>query len=185
MPEDPAHPYLRRATLSGGLRVAVRVLTPADRPALASGFGHLSEESRYSRFLEPRPRLPTRELDLLVGGIVVDERLALALVWPRTSRADIVVGVGRAVRLPGRPEVADVAVTVADEIQGQGAGGLLMRTLADAAMDVGIAGFTAVLLPGNIASARMLARVGEIESDSVSQGEREMTVRLRPAPPGI
>lgn len=180
MPEDPAHPYLRRATLAGGLRVAVRTLVAADREALASGFRHLSEESRFSRFLEPMPRLPTRELDVLIGGIVDDERLTLALVWPRTSRADVVIGVARAVRLPGCPEIADVAVTVADEIQGQGAGRLLMRMLADAALDVGIERFTAVLLPGNVASARMLAGVGQVESDRVSQGEREMTVRLLP-----
>ncbi len=183
MTQDPANPYLQRATLSGGLRVALRPLRRSDREAVASGFRHLSADSRLARFLEPMPRLPDHDLDLLLASQPEDERLALALVWPRNSCADVLIGVGRAIRLPDRPDTADVGVVVADEIQGQGAGRLIVRALADAALALGLTRFTGVLLPANEASARMLASVGTVESDTVSQGQREMTVLLRPAGP--
>jgi RimJ/RimL family protein N-acetyltransferase len=73
-----------------------------------------------------------------------------------------------------------VAVTVADEIQGRGAGNLLMRLLAAAGLERGITRFSASVLPSNEASYRLLASVGTVVDDQVETGCRDITVRLAP-----
>ena len=171
-------PYLVRATLAGGLRVAVRPLRTSDRGQLAAGMGHLSEHSRHQRFLGAKPSLNARELDLLVDGVDQHRHVAVALVWPRTSCSDIVLGVAHAFRLSERPDTADVSVTVVDELQGQGAGRLLMSALADASVDRGIKRFTALLLPSNAACARLITGLGTVDNDGTSQGVRDLTVVL-------
>ena len=173
-------PYLCRAMLTDGLEVAVRPLRHDDRAELAAGFRRLSEESRFRRFMTGKPRLTARDLDLLVDGVDQDHHIAVALALPRGSHAEVGLGVAHAFRLTRDPQTADVAVTVVDEIQGRGAGRLLMRVLADAAMNRGITRFTAVMLPCNTASARLLAGVGIVEVDRISDGVRELTVRLTP-----
>ena len=78
----------------------------------------LSERSRYLRFAAPKPRLTSRELDLLID---VDHHRNEALVAldPDTGRGIAIV---RWVAAPGEPGVAEIAVTVADEWQGAGSG---------------------------------------------------------------
>ncbi|HYN28773.1 MAG TPA: GNAT family N-acetyltransferase [Dermatophilaceae bacterium] len=109
------------------------------------------------------------------------DHLALVLVWPRTSRPGVILGDAHAIRLHARPDTADVAVTVADEIQGLGAGGTLIRTLAEVAQREGITHFSATLLTSNTASQRMLASVGTVLAQDCQGAMREMTVRLPPA----
>jgi RimJ/RimL family protein N-acetyltransferase len=176
-----AEPYLRRATLSDGLRVAVRPLLPTDREAVAAGFAGLSEQTRYRRFLAGKPSLSGRDLVTLVDRVDQHDHVAVALVWPRTSCPDVLLGAARFIRVPGRPDTADVAVTIADEVQGRGAGRLLIAVLAELAAERGITRFTGTLLPTNVASARMLASVGTVTSDRLDGGVREIAVLLSSA----
>jgi RimJ/RimL family protein N-acetyltransferase len=171
-------PYLAHSTLANGLRVAVRAQEPHDRVALAEGMAHLSRETRFRRFLAPKDTLTSRDLDRLVDRVDQHDHVAVVLVWPRTSQPDVVLGDARFSRLRGQPDTADVAVTVADEIQGQGAGRLLIHVLADLALDHGITHFEAVLLPSNRASARMLASVGTVVANRIESGTQTMTVAL-------
>jgi hypothetical protein len=174
-------PYVRRATLANGLRVAVRPLRPSDREALRAGHQHLSERSRFRRFLSGKPELTPRDLDILVDGVDFDRHIAVALVWPRTSCDDVLLGVARAIRLTNCSQTADVAVTVADELHGSGGGTLLIRTLAGLAAEHGITRFTAVLLSSNPASARLLTGLGPVTHDQSATGMRELTVQLTAA----
>jgi hypothetical protein len=48
--------------LADGRRLRVRPLGPADRDRLTALFARLSPESRYRRFLSPKPELMPREL---------------------------------------------------------------------------------------------------------------------------
>ncbi len=173
-------PYLHRAVLSNGLRVAIRGLRPEDRDDVRDGFGHLSPDSRFRRFLGAKPVLTARDLNVLIDGVDQHNHFAVVLVWPRTSQADVLLGVARFVRLRGRADTADVAVTVADEIQGRGAGKLLMRMLATAALDRGITRFSTSVLPSNEASYRLIASVGTVVDNQVEMGCRDITVRLAP-----
>jgi GNAT superfamily N-acetyltransferase len=166
--------YLTEGTLSHGLRVAVRPLEPGDRMDLVAGFHHLSEESRYRRFLSAKPRLSNAE----IRHLFETEELALVLVWQRTSCKDIVLGMAHAYRLPGDPSTAEYCIAVTDEIHGKGAGRMLTHALAREAKARGIQRFTATMLATNAAPARLLAGVGDVLDDHCTMGEREMTVRL-------
>lgn len=166
--------YLTEGTLQHGLHVAVRPLQPGDRMDVLNGFQQLSPESRYRRFMSGKPRLTDADMRALFDT----DELALVLVWPRTSCRDIVLGIAQAIRVPGRPDVAEFCIVLADEIHGQGAGRLLTNEIAREAQARGIATLTGYMLATNAAPARLLAGVGQVTQDRVSAGAREMEVRL-------
>lgn len=166
--------YLTEGTLSHGLRVAVRPMHPTDRMDLIAGFEHLSDESKYRRFMTHKPRLSQAEISQLFDT----EELALVLVWPRTSRTDIVLGIAHAIRLPEDPRTAEYCIAITDEIHGRGAGRVLTQALAAEARAAGIEHLTGYMLADNEAPARLLKAVGATELDTISQGTREVTVRL-------
>lgn len=166
--------YLTEGTLSHGLRVAVRPMEPGDRMDLVNGFEHLSDETKYRRFLCTKPRLSSAEIRHLFDT----DELALVLVWPRSSCKDIVLGIAHAIRLPDQPNTAEYCITITDEIQGRGAGRLLTHALADEARRDGIEYLTGYMLGTNAAPARLLADVGEVLEDRIEMGARDMKVRL-------
>ncbi len=166
--------YLTEGTLSHGLRVAVRPLAPGDRMDLVAGFHHLSEESRYRRFMSAKPRLTRAE----IARLFETDELALVLVWQRNSCKDIVLGIAHAYRLPGDPTTAEYCIAITDEIHGKGAGRMLTQTLATQAKALGIERLTATMLGTNAAPARLMASVGEVLEDRCTMGTRELTVRL-------
>ena len=64
-------------SLRDGSRVHVRPIQPSDKARLAAGFEHLSERSRYRRFLYPIKRLTQSDLAYLTE---VDHRDHEALI---------------------------------------------------------------------------------------------------------
>jgi GNAT superfamily N-acetyltransferase len=166
--------FLTEGTLSHGLRVAVRPMEHGDRADLIAGFEHLSEESKYRRFMTAKPRLSSSDVEALFDT----EELALVLVWPRTSCRDIVLAIAHAIRLPEDPSIAEFCIAVTDEIHGRGGGRLLTQALAAEARDRGIERLTGVMLASNEPPARLLKSVGETEVDRITQGTREVTVKL-------
>jgi RimJ/RimL family protein N-acetyltransferase len=166
---DPAG----RLRLADGTDIALRPLHPGDGALLAAGFERLSNRSRYRRFLTPMPRLTGSMLTFLTSvdgfnhrawGAVVDE-----------PGGPVGAAVVRWVRGRNDPAVADVAVTVIDDYQGRGLGGLLLDVAVLDAFACGVERFEGVVLGENIASRRMLARGGAtLEAD----GGGVMTFRL-------
>ena len=77
--------------LADGTRLRLRPLGSDDRDGLAALFARLSPESRYRRFLSPKPTLTPRELAYL-SDIDRLHHEAIAAVDPRDSS---IVGVGR------------------------------------------------------------------------------------------
>jgi len=176
---DPERPDIyMRVTLKSGLHLVIRPLHPEDRRALADGFVGLSDRSKYLRFLTGKGVLSSRGLDKLVDQVDQHDHVALALWWTRRSQADVLLGDARFIRLPSDPECADVAVTIADDIQGQGAGTLMMLALARRAHDEGIRRFSAVISPENEASHRMMLSAGTVIRDEYADGLREVEVEL-------
>jgi GNAT superfamily N-acetyltransferase len=142
---------------SAGLpQLLLRRITPADKDALVAGLGRLSERSVYQRFLAPKPRLSTSELRYLTEVDFVDH-YALVAVLARSP--SVVVGVGRWVRSEDTPGDAEIAIVVADDLQGRGVGTRLGRALAGAARVRGIERFTASMLPTNQAAHRLFAKI--------------------------
>ncbi len=182
MPDDASAAHgaedVAEGTLRDGLRVVVRRLRQQDRGTLERGFRRLSERSRYLRFLAPKKALSRSGLDALVDQVDQVDHVALALWWPRTSQDDVLLGDARFIRLEDDPTSADVAVTIADEIQGQGAGTLMMAALASEARSHGVRRFVATMAADNEASHRMMRRAGTVERDTISEGVREISVLL-------
>jgi protein lysine acetyltransferase len=88
-------------------------------------------------------------------------------------------GVVRWVRSRKDPAVADMAVTVIDDYQGRGLGGLLQDVAVLDAFACGVERFEGLVLGENIASRRMLARGGaRLRPDGA--GVLAFTLELRP-----
>lgn len=129
--------------LRDGSSVRCRPLRASDRSKLLDGFEHLSADSRYRRFFTPTPRLTPSMLKRLfdLDGhdrfAVGAERLRMG--WLPGAG----LGVARFIRLPDSQDVAEIAVSIVDDVQGQGLGTILLYELAAAARAHGITRFVA------------------------------------------
>ena len=144
--------------LDNGVPVLIRPIVPEDKAMLAAGMADLSEQSAYQRFLSPKAMLSTDELRYLTE---VDFRDHVAFVAVRPGAPDVLVAVGRWIRLRDDPEGAEIAFAVSDALQRQGLGTLLAERLADAARERGIRRFVATMLPDNLGAHRLFARVAQ------------------------
>jgi GNAT superfamily N-acetyltransferase len=112
-------------------RVTLRPMDHGETEPLQRVFAGLSAESRRLRYLGGVPELSPGMLRTLTD---VDHDRHGA--WAAFAGPDA-VAVGRYVRLPKEPAVAEVALEVVDRCQGHGLGRLLMEVVAAAAADAG------------------------------------------------
>jgi RimJ/RimL family protein N-acetyltransferase len=159
---DPFHVvdggWHRELELRDGSRVLLRQIRPEDRERLAEGLRRLSPASRYLRFHRVIDHLTDEQLTELTEIDHVDHEAIIALDAERPDRPG--VGVARYIREPFEPEVAEAAITVADEYQGQGAGTLLLGALAARARDNGVRVFRNYVLDGNHAMLEVFDHLG-------------------------
>jgi RimJ/RimL family protein N-acetyltransferase len=164
--------------LDNGTEVRIRPIRPDDKRLLADGVDHLSRQSVYQRFLAPKGPLTDGELRYLTE---VDFRDHVAYVAVRPQAPDVLVGVGRWLRLREDPEVAEVAFVVSDELQRQGLGTALGEALADAARERGVRRFVATTLPDNLAAHRLFARLAQERTTTAHGPLHELRGEIRPA----
>lgn len=148
---------------------------PEDRELLRSGFERLSERSRYMRFQTPMTSLSGEQLTYLT---VVDHHDHEALVALDADSGDG-VGVARFIRVNG--DVAECAVTVADDWQGRGVATELLDRLAERAREEGIERFTALVLAENADALRLLEGLGDTVQRT-SGPQVELEIELPPPP---
>ena len=163
-------------TLARGTTVLIRPIEPGDKEKLAAGLRQLSEESIRKRFLAAKPRFTAAELRYLteIDGI---NHIALVAVLERDLEQ--LVAVARCVRLPDRPDTAEMAIVVGDPWQMQGLGRELATRLADAALAVGIRRFAATMLGDNEAARRLMRTFSRrLEEGWAGGGIREVLVDL-------
>ena len=168
----------RSATLRDGARILIGRLRPSDAPLLASGFAHLSAESRRLRFLTAKPSLSESELRYLTE---VDGHWheALGAIDPETGEG---IAVARFIRDRRDPTRAEVAVTVADDWQRRGLGKLMLSRLVDRARDENVARFIALVSTENQGMQALLegldapAHIAHV-SGSVAEYEIELAPR--------
>ena len=129
--------------------VRVRAIGPGDAEWLQAGFARLSPESRYRRFFTPVPRLTRSMLERLTATDGWNHVAIGAETLCGGGSGPSPVGVARFFRLGDRPDAAEVAVTVIDELQGRGLGRMLLRELGKTAWRLGIRHFVATVLPDN------------------------------------
>ena len=157
-PHDRENPLEARpgdAALRDGSTVRIRSMHADDRNGLVAFFEALSEDSRRRRFFNAPRHLEGPLLDHLLD---VDHDISIALVAERDT---VIIGVGRANRLPGTHDStsAEVAFAVRDDLQGLGIGTLLLEGLASRARVVGITRFVAVTQADNGSMIRVFREV--------------------------
>jgi GNAT superfamily N-acetyltransferase len=152
----------------------VRPIEPGDKARLLEGFERLSEKSRYRRFLAPTPELSESMLRYLTE---VDHRDHEALVALEEATGQG-IGVARYVRQEDRPDVAEAAVTVADDWHRRGAGTLLLELLAARAREEGIERFSALVLASNREMLELLEALGPVRVVDREAGTVEVEALL-------
>ena len=126
--------------------MALRPIEPVDKDELQAGLQRLSPQTVQRRFLAPKTHFSKAELRYLTE---VDGHDHVALVAESDRWPGMLVAVARYVRLDEDPDVADVAIVIADFLQHRGLGSLLAEALADAAIAHGIRRFSALMLGEN------------------------------------
>jgi RimJ/RimL family protein N-acetyltransferase len=151
----------------------IRPIQPEDKALLKWGLAHLSDATIQRRFLSPKPKFTAAELRYLTE---VDGHDHVALVAVDGDGA--LVGVGRFVRL-GDPSTAEIAIVIADPLQGQGLGTRLGYALVEEAVSHGIERFTATMQADNRPAHRLHAKLSaRLESRNLELaalgGERDL-----------
>ena len=141
--------YEETVTLADGTRARLRLLRPTDKDELARGLARLSPESQYLRFFTTKVRFTEAELRYLTEFDGWDHLAIGATEIDDDGNETNGIGVGRFVRLPDEPTVAEPAVAVVDDRQGQGLGTMLVRRLMEAAAERGIHRFRSEFLAKN------------------------------------
>jgi GNAT superfamily N-acetyltransferase len=146
------------AQLRDGTPVLLRPVSPADAPRLQAGLAVLSPDSRYFRFFGPVARLSDAQLEYFTH---VDQRHHLAwLALDPATPEQRGLGIGRWVRQPEEPDVAELALTVIDAVQGRGLGTLLLAVLYRLAREQGVHRLRGVTLPENHRVTAWFQRLG-------------------------
>lgn len=122
-----------------GIKLNARPLTVYDAPYLVQIFENMSAESRYRRFQQslenPNSRHIWEEAEK-IAQMDEDEQGGLIVFRPRPLRPDVPVAVARYVHL--NETTAEIAMSVIDDMQGQGVGNWLLNLTVEQARKNGI-----------------------------------------------
>ena len=166
----------RIETLHDGTKVLVRPIAPDDKEQLAEGLRRLSPATVQKRFLSPKASFSRAELRYLTE---VDGHDHVAFAVERLDYPGMIVAVGRWVRLHDRPDTAEVAIVVADQLQGLGVGSVLADRLAASALEQDVRRFTATMLSENRAAHALMTRLdGHLAARHSGTGAEELVVDL-------
>jgi GNAT superfamily N-acetyltransferase len=175
-----AAPRVRRAGIGRKPQIQdagtlqIRPISPDDRQQFVDAFERLSDSSRYRRFLTARHGLSAAEVGYFTE-VDHHNHEALFAVDPESGAG---IGVARYVRSESDRCVAELAVAVVDDWQGQGVGGRLTAALADRARAEGITSFTALVLADNKPALNLLDELGRVRIVRLEFGTVELTVDL-------
>ncbi|MEM9492310.1 MAG: GNAT family N-acetyltransferase [Myxococcota bacterium] len=161
--------YQEFVTLRDGTPVRLRLLRPSDRMLLLDGFERLSPQSRYQRFLSAKPSLNDDEVGRLVD-MDNENHLAIAAVIERDDGRECGIGGARFIRMHHRPDMADVAITVIDEVQQRGLGRILLDHLFAAARERGYSWLHFAVLSENRPMLRLLRSMAPGSREQVDSG---------------
>ena len=148
----------------------LRPIAPADKALLQAGVAALSPQSAYGRFLTGKSSLTDAELRYLTEIDGVDH-IALVVL----HRDGGLVAVGRIVRDRSRPDIAELAIVVADAWQRRGIGRLLTRELT---LRSGVERVSGTMLATNRAALALMRGIGPLEYSAISAGVREVVARV-------
>lgn len=147
-------------TTPDGVAYVIRPISPDDREELQRAFHEASAQTRYLRFGLASSTLNDAALTYLTN---VDQRDHVAIVATATTpdlKTERGVGVARLVRSKERPDTAEAAVAVIDDMQQKGVGRALLYELTRAALLRGITKLRADVLHANTTMRAILEKLG-------------------------
>lgn len=153
-----------RLTLPDGTPAFIYPLPKSAGAALAAGLSELSAASRYQRFLSARERFTAAELDFLTDCDGINHMALVLAVRPAPGKALVPVAVARGIRDFTAPDLAEMAIAVADRWQGRGVGCALLGALQRRSWEAGTRRWRAFLFAENRPMWRLLDGVGVLES---------------------
>lgn len=162
-------------TLKDGTRVLFRPIAPEDKAALKAGFARLSPESRYRRFFRHLDHLSDEQLRYLTEVDYVNHFAWLAFAVDLPGAPGL--GVGRWIRIPNDPEVAEAAITVIDEYHHMGVGSRLLHLSARSAVEQGIKAIRVWVQGENHPMLHLLVELG-IHATKWESGVAEIDIPL-------
>jgi GNAT superfamily N-acetyltransferase len=172
---DPAA-AVARARRDGGV-IRIRPIRPADQNALRAFYASLSPESRWTRFLGPTSGIGTGQSADFCHPDHTHREGFVAVAGP-ARRPDRIVG--HVCVEPDGNRTSEIAVAVADDLQGRGIGRRLVEAAVSWARIDGIDALTATMLAGNPAIQRLLAGLGlPSTSRPTGAGVVQMRIDLR------
>lgn len=142
--------------LRDGRTVEIRSVRPEDRSAMERAIRRGSPQSLYRRFFAVKREFTDKEADFFLKIDFV-RHVALVAVVEENDKPTIVAG---ARYVAGQPGEAEVAFSVVDEYQGKGLGTLLMRHLANIAINAGYKTLNAEVLAENAPMLKVFEKCG-------------------------
>jgi succinyl-CoA synthetase alpha subunit/RimJ/RimL family protein N-acetyltransferase len=168
--------HARDVILRDGSTLRLRPPHAGDEERLLAFFRALSDESVYRRF----HGFPSVTGELVAPALDPDWLERGALVGTFGEGPDErVVALANYVRLRD-PAAAEVAFTVADDLQGHGAGTRLLEQLAEVAASAGIESFVADVMGSNRPMLRVFEDAGFSVSRAIEQGSVEVRLSIEP-----
>lgn len=153
---------IRELVLRDGTPITIRPIRPDDADIEQAFVRGLSEESRYNRFMTTIDELPPKKLAFFTE-VDYQRHLALIATIVRDGQEQE-IGVARYVASETAGE-CEFAVTVADDWQGKGLAGLLMRELMEAARDRGFKAIDGLVFATNQRMLDLARKLGfEVET---------------------
>lgn len=149
------------ARTGAGLQAVVRPARSSDAPLLTEFLAGLSDNTRWLRYMSPRPASPEfvrAEVSRMLRGPAAGQLTLLASAQRRGSLQ--LLAVGELVRDAYQPDDAELAIVVRDDAQGLGLGATLMHTLVRRGEDAGYAAIRLTMLPSNRPMLRLVRGLG-------------------------
>jgi hypothetical protein len=156
--------------------LCVSAIRPENKKQIADGLKLLSHKSIRNRFQGGRKSFTESELNYLTNldGI---NHYALGIEEAAGERRGIAII--RMVRSYHDVREAEVAVTIIDEYQRMGLGGLLMDLIFLAALERNLDSFTFIFLPQNEGIVKLINKLGTPIQREVSADHVELVLELK------
>ena len=143
-----------------GIDVRVRRLVPDDVALLIDIFENMSPESRYQRFNQSVDHVPAERIwqeAVAIARTDLDKKAGVIAFADLPDEPAAPVGAARLVATA--PGEAEVAISVRDDMHGQGVGTRILRKLACLAKDQGYQRLVATIRNDNPAVWRIFSRL--------------------------
>jgi acetate---CoA ligase (ADP-forming) len=159
--------------LRDGSTVRLRPVRETDAGGVLALFRGLSELSLYYRFMMV-PRIDFAEAQKIAR---IDNEGQMVLV---AERGDLFCGLAGYYRDASRPDRAEVAFAVADDMQGRGLGTCLLERLAEIGRERGLRAFDAYVLGDNLPMMDLFLHSGFALTQGLEQGVVHVVLDLAP-----